>query len=376
MLQAALDDLRRCCLVPDAVYDDVAHGLQEEEHALRQSVSHHSRLTPIALFSLMFVFVCTDLSMDVIGALPYFNLSEAQVSLLVHNLLVTLAPCFQERWIPSRCSREWYIDNCPVVRHGVEREFPEWNGGGIGFVFDEPEADYGTLEADSLLEGKHFDVTVIADGSDVDSGSSTDRIVRTMLRGIKTKTMIHRAVRYLVFVNVYGWILGYTPASTAAFREVDLLLGSKFLSDLNDAFASDGGKGSVLLRLDRGYFELDITGKRHGELTARFPHLDITVCIPHFTRKDVVDDGKGKKKKQEHPFDVQEHNDNLSRTSHRTPVEITNHDIKRHGLAGNHISTSEMPDLDLVDCIRFSMANYDKQSPHPTSRRAKKNKAS
>lgn len=63
---------------------------------------HKSRLHDVALFALMFVFLKTGTNLDAIGCMPYFHLSQSHVARLVHNLLITLAPILEEKWVGGK----------------------------------------------------------------------------------------------------------------------------------------------------------------------------------------------------------------------------------------------------------------------------------
>jgi hypothetical protein len=331
----------------------------EEKVFSENEANHHSRVSNIGLFCLPIVFVTGQMSLDQIGVLPYFQLSQPHVSLLLHNLLPVVGRALESRWLMHENTPEWFVRNCPNVRVWRKRSV-----GGVfdvgGFVFKESEAVSHGLDDDSELKGKTFDLTLIADGSDVECGSSVDRTTAQMLNGIKTQRLVHKAIRFVVFTNIYGWVVGYSTA-TAAFPEIGMLIDSKFLSDLNDAFSSWNRPAEVLLRLDRGYFAFDSKPELLQKLGEQYPHLKIMINKPHSPHKAFKPGTKTKDKW----YGPDEALDNINRTQIRSQVERTNHDFKEYGFFRREIPVSLMSSLDHASKIAFSLANYHKGKAVP-----------
>lgn len=350
----AIDALKISRMVPDDIMDACADR-KTKARKTDAHRAHHSRLSPVALFSLLFVFISTNMTVLQIGLLPYFNMSDSHASLLIHNLLVTIGPIYRARWMPCPQTAEECIQMCPNGT-GVPLTAPEPVISPYdeicGFQYEETSVPAVKFYPDSELVDQMFHLTLIGDGTDMETGRSSNRALAVMTNGIKTKTLIHAALRIIILTNIHGTIIDYSCVSTAAFREIELLAEVPFLVTLNNLF-SPAQRGKILLRLDRGYYKLGEDSDEPAALQAftdRFPNLAFTVLTPNFAPTD--ESGHAL------PFFAQQHLDNLIRTSIRAQVEIANHGFKTHSRLSGKVSLKWAPVVHQTVGVAGAHSNY------------------
>jgi hypothetical protein len=240
-----LDDLREAarrlvlsCKYPQERVEAVLNEVLEEQTRAERAHRLQTRLPRENLFALVWAVVGGGLRLDVMAALPYFHLSEPQLSLLIHNTLPVVAKAWQERWCPPvPLTLEWLQANC---------------------------ADDGGLR-----------LLLLADGTDVETERSLNRRTARFMYGTKKKSLKHHAIRQIVWSNSRGEIVHVSPVAAGSFSEVDLLERDAFLDNINQLARSSGSGVKLCLVLDRGYYTL----AQHIN-KGRYSSLCVTVEMP------------------------------------------------------------------------------------------------
>ncbi len=324
MRQYSVEELREAA---QRLVDAVKYPADEVWAALGDLLEKHKRggrVRPFRLriprenlFGAVWAVVAGGLRLDVIAALPYFHLSEPQLSLLVHNALPLVANAWQERWCPPvPLTLQWLRANC---------------------------TDKGGLVR----------LVVLADGTDVDTERSGNRRTARFMYGTKKKTLKHHAVRQIVWSNMDGQIVRVSPLAAGSYSEVELLEHDGFLDNINLLAKESGSPMEVCLILDRGYYTLrDHINADKG----RYASLRIVVEMPtHLTSPGRRPKGAPKIPKRTHFLNLEVCNNRLV-ASRRACNEIANLRLKWSRLFQRRIPLSLMPSMGHYQTLAVGLA--------------------
>lgn len=305
----------------DVVKEALAAVAAAGHFAMNPVRSHHGRY-PVNLFALPFALLGGGLRLTTIGTLPYWNLSESQVSLVLSNILKLIVRPFRARWCPP-----------------LTAEFLKMHAVTQGAA------------------GEHVRVylTVMADGSDIEVQSSKNRRTQRMMYGTKKKTLKHNAVRVIVWTTERGCVLRVSKPAAASISEIDILEHDRFLDDLNHVAFNAGEVWDVDVVVDRGYFFLSLD-KTAGQ-QKRYGNLNLHKVMPH--HKDVPTRRKKSEPKREKRsrFLGQEALFNKQVASRRAKNEVANAFIKCNRLLHGVLDLSLLHIIDDLMILAWGMAN-------------------
>ena len=234
MLKKALDVVNSTRMFPPERVWTAYQSLQNRwsfSRPERTKVHAKHRLPDVNVFALPFTYIGSGMPYELVGQLPFFNLSDTQVTLLVHNVMEIILDAWVARWCPSR-PLSWLQENC--------------------------------------LEGGK--ITLRLDCVDFEMDKPCNRFLQRGTHGKKSKNFAHNAARVLTVVNDKQQLVHISNAAGAMLGDVEILENDGFFKRLSIEAVALGQEVDMEVICDRAYLKWSPQGK--------FPNLNIEKTEP------------------------------------------------------------------------------------------------